>query len=137
MKEESIHKHDWIFSIVPNLAFAAGVIMASIAGVMILSSILKLSLFQYEPYEQITREQCLFEFPYKKPLPITDGGVAFVDSDKNAKPSEKDIQMCLKERRTEAKERFQLKKKENIVDGISILIVGLILIISFRKRKKS
>ena len=43
-------KKEWISKIVPNLAFAAGIIIASVGGMMTLSSTMKLALFDSEPY---------------------------------------------------------------------------------------
>jgi len=121
-------KH-WILKIVPALAFAAGIIMMAIGGIMTISSSAKLALFDSEPYNYITREQCEFDYSSQK---------EFVENKENSnltKKTEEEIEVCLADKRLAEKKHYQDQKKQNIIDGISSLIVGLILVLSFRKRK--
>jgi hypothetical protein len=118
-------KKDWVTRVVPSLAFTAGIIMAAIGGIMLISSSLKLSMFDAEPYTVITEEECKYDY--------TAVSVTPESGPKMRTPEE--IQSCLLRREQEELERFQNSKKENIIDGISALLVGGILILAFRKRK--
>ena len=118
-------KKDWVTRVVPSLAFTAGIIMAAIGGIMLISSSLKLSMFDAEPYTVITEEECKYDYTAVSATPES--------GPKMRTPEE--IQSCLLRREQEELERFQNSKKENIIDGISALLVGGILILAFRKRK--
>jgi len=115
-------KH-WITKLVPVLAFAAGIIIASIGGIMTISSSLKLALFETDSYSYVTEESCRYDYT----KPTTEGQQEL----RNAE----EIELCIADREQEEKERFQKNQKENIVDGMSALIVGGILLLTFRKRK--
>ena len=116
-------KKHWIIKIVPALAFAAGIIMASIGGMITVSSTAKLALFESDSYSYISKEQC--EYDYKE-----------INTNENArKKSIEEIEQCVMDRKAEEISRFQNTEKQDIVDGLSSLLVGLILILSFRKRK--
>lgn len=123
-------KH-WIIKIVPVLAFATGIIMSSIAGIMTLSSVSKLVLFDSDPYSYVTREDCRFDYNPKS--------MDIAPSERIEKPYERteaEIEICFNEKKADEKNRFQQKQKQNLVDGISTLIVGMMLILAFRKRKE-
>ena len=124
-------KKHWIVKIVPALAFAAGIIMASIGGIMTLSSGAKLALFDAHPYNQISREQCEFDYSFHG-IPVMDKKT--VDTTPK-KRTEEEITRCIERRKIEEKQRFQQEKKQNLIDGLSTLIVGLLLIIFFRKKE--
>ena len=126
------HQKHWIIKIVPVLAFATGIIMVSIGGVMTLSSGAKLALFDHEPYNQITREQCEFDYHDFRPIPVE----TLEKKSEPRKKTEEEIIKCIKERRIEEKQRFKGRQKQNLVDGLSVLIVGLILILGFRKKEE-
>lgn len=116
-------KKHWIVKIVPALAFSAGIIMSSIGAIMLLSSSAKLALFEHEPYGYVSSDQCRFD--YNKP--VVDG-VTY-------ERTEDEVKKCLEERKREELLRFQANEKRDIVDGGSILIVGSILLLAFRRRK--
>lgn len=120
-------KKDWITKIVPSLAFAAGIIMAAVGGSILISSSLKLSMFEAEPYALITQEECTYDYhsPVMQDSPVNSPKVR----------AEAEIQACLERRKQEERTRFQNSKKDNMVDGISVLVVGAILLLAFRKRK--
>jgi len=116
-------KKHWIIKIVPALAFAAGIIMASIGGMMTVSSVAKLALFEGEPYSYISEDQCRYD--YNKPE--IEG--------QTKERSIEEIEQCVMDRKAEEISRFQNSEKQDIVDGLSALLIGGILILSFRKRK--
>ncbi len=107
-------KSNWIKHVVPILAFTAGIIISSIGGIMTLSSALELSFFKQDRYSYISEEECKFQKEVELPV--------------------QEIEKCMEERREQETERFKEDKKRDIVDGISFLVVGGILLLSFRKR---
>ena len=113
-------KKEWISKIVPNLAFAAGIIIASVGGMMTLSSTMKLALFDSEPYSIISQEECRYDYSR---------------SDEVYERTDIEINECVIERKAEELERFQNNQKRNIVDGVSALVVGGMLLLLFRRRK--
>jgi hypothetical protein len=128
----SDNKH-WILKIVPALGFAAGIIMMAFGGTMVLASGAKLALFDNDPYSYITREQCDINYPL--PVDLSAGKLIKEKDVTTIQRSEDDIQRCLVEKRLEEKNRYQNGKKQNIVDGLSSLLVGGILVLAFRKKK--
>jgi hypothetical protein len=116
-------KKQWITKLVPALAFAAGIIITSVGGIMVTSSSLKLAVFDTEPYSYITKESCRYNYS----VPTLSGDYLPQTS--------KDILSCVEERKQEEKNRFQNEQQEDIIDGLSALIVGGILLLAFRKRK--
>jgi hypothetical protein len=117
-------KKHWITKLVPALAFAAGIIIASVGGIMTISSSMKLAFFETGPYSIITEDQCRFD--YNKP---SSGNQL------NYERSPIEIQQCMADRKQDEITRFQNDKKENIVDGVSSLIIGGVLLLAFRRRK--
>ncbi len=116
-------KKHWITKIVPALAFAAGIIIASVGGIMTISSSLKLVMFDSDPYSYITEESCRYD--YSKP--VIDGV--------NAIRNDAEIGKCMIDRRQEEMIRFQKSQQENMIEGVSALIVGGILLLAFRRKK--
>ena len=118
-------KKHWIIKIVPALGFVAGIIMASVGGIMTVSSAGKLVLFENGPYSYVNMEQCRYD--YNRPV---------VDKDEKAyERTSEEIDACLVEKKQEELSRFQNREKQDIVDGISALLIGGILLLAFRRRK--
>ena len=124
LKYMSDKKH-WITKLVPALAFAAGIIIASVGGIMTVSSSLKLALFDSEPYNIVTEEECRYD--YNK----TTEGPDFANYERTSE----EVALCMDSRKTEELARFQNNQKGNIVDGVSALLVGGVLLLAFRRRK--
>lgn len=107
-------KITWIYHVVPILAFTAGIIISSIGGIMTLRSTLELSFFEQDRYSYITEDTCRYE----KEIELTDEAIA----------------QCMDNVKKQETLRFKEDRKRDIVDGISFLIIGGILLISFRRR---
>lgn len=116
-------KKHWITKLVPALAFAAGIIIASVGGIMTISSSLKLVMFDSEPYSYVNEEQCRYD--YSKPA---IDGITAVHSDL-------ETEQCIQDKKKEELVRFQKNQQENIIEGVSALIVGGVLLLAFRRRK--
>lgn len=133
----SENKSHWITRIVPVLAFAAGIIIASVGGIMTISSSLKLALFDSEPYSYVTEEECRYD--YNKPASLDKepeiSSTLMVDERGHYERNPEEIKECIDKRVAQEKIRFENRHKQNIVDGVSALIVGGILLFAFRRRK--
>jgi hypothetical protein len=117
-------KKHWITKLVPALAFAAGIIIASVGGIMTLSSSLKLATFDSGPYSYVNEEQCRYNY-----VSLTGKG------SEPTERTEAEFEKCINKQKQEEMTRFQKNQKENIVDGISALIVGGLLLMAFRRRE--
>lgn len=117
-------KKHWITKLVPALAFAAGIIIASVGGIITISSSMKLAFFETGPYSIVTEDQCRFDYNRTS-----------AEDKLNYERTDTEIQKCMADRRQEEITRFQNDKKENIVEGVSFLLVGGVLLLAFRRRK--
>lgn len=120
-------KH-WITKLVPAVVFIAGIAMVAVGGVMTVSSSLKLVLFETEPYDYYNSEVCTYDYNRMTPQ---EG----LEVEKPYRLTPDEVEACKAEKEAEAKERFQNLEKQDIVDGISSLLIGGILLFIFRKRK--
>ncbi len=111
-------KKHWILGFAPLVLSFVGVIMMTVGGTIILSSAAKLALFETEPSRVITAEDCRYD--YKLEVKRTDD----------------EIKSCLEEKRFVATLRFKNSEKQDIIEGLSALFVGLVLVLFFRKKKK-
>lgn len=116
-------KKHWIIRLVPAIGFVAGIIMASVGGIMVLSSSAKLVLFDENPRSYISIDNCRYDYSKER-----------VD-DKPYLRTAEEQNLCVKERKKEDTKRFKNDEKQDIIDGLSLLLVGFILLFSFRKRK--
>lgn len=117
-------KKHWITKLVPTLAFAAGIIIASVGGIMTMSSSLKLAFFESHSYSYVRSDDCRYDYNNQ-----TSKGDAPYER------SASEMEKCMIEKKSEELARYQNEKKENIVDGVSALIVGGILLLVFKRRK--
>ncbi|MFT6361126.1 MAG: hypothetical protein ACJAV6_000669 [Candidatus Paceibacteria bacterium] len=118
-------KKHWVTKLVPALAFAAGIIIASVGGIMTVSSSMKLALFDSEPYSIVTEDQCRYD--YNKTTEAPNFGTY--------ERTPEEVALCLDSRKAEELARFQNNQKGNMVDGVASLLVGGILLLAFRRRK--
>ena len=135
MEKKKPKKH-WVYIIVPVFAFTVGIVMASVGGIMSLNATAKMFLFESGPYGYISPNECRYD-NFIAPVPVAYD-IKNIDGIKNPKQrSEEEIKKCLTERKNEEKIRFLNKEKQSLVDGLSALIVGLILILVFKKKNLS
>ncbi len=119
------HKTHWLVHVVPTLTFAAGVIIASIGGIMTISSSLKLAFFDSDPNSYVSMEMCRHD--YSRAVP---------EFNPPYERSEQEIQECLQKQEWEELERFQKRQTSSLIDGVSALFIGLILLLVFKKRSE-
>lgn len=129
-------KKHWISKLVPALAFAAGIIIASVGGIMTISSSLKLVFFDTNPYSYIDKDQCRYYYDrYPQALALDLKENSSSDNIEPHQRTEIEFEKCMEEKLEEEKDSFQKNQLENIVEGVSALIVGGVLLLAFRKRK--
>lgn len=108
-----------------------GIVLTAIGGVMLLNAIMKLYVFQFqtEPYQIVSIEECKYDHNIQMP-----------EKEGITKPymrTTEEIEICKAERLEENKLRFERSKKENMVDGLAMLLVGIpFWVIFWRKRDK-
>ncbi|MDD3693886.1 MAG: hypothetical protein PHC89_00610 [Candidatus Pacebacteria bacterium] len=129
MSENTTH---WITRLIPILAFAAGIIISSVGGIMLISSSLKLAFFQEDPYSYFTEQECVYPYSKLTPQPLSETERAGEIVEQN--PEE--IQSCIKRNREQQRYQFKNRHQQNIIDALSALVVGGILLAIFRKRNK-
>ena len=142
-KNEMKKEKHWIFYLVPLLAYSAGIIMASVGAIMLLSSGLKLYFFNHDPYMPMAEEQCRFEYQNRIFVSPQYGKVKEINIVKQeelknpelAVKKETFMKNCIREKKQEEHERFWQQKMQNIIDGFASLLVGLLLVFFFRNKK--
>lgn len=117
------NKKHWINRLVPALAFTAGIIIASTGGVITTSSALKLALFDSHKHDISAARQCDHNIILKKN-----------NTENQDLDTEEHKDLCIATETLRIKKSFQNDKKEDIIEGVSLLIVGGILLLVFRKR---
>lgn len=126
-------KKHWLTTIVPVLAFATGIIMMSVGGIITLSSAAKLALFEQGSYSYIDSEQCRMDYSGSETMYESN-----IPSEKTYTPrvrTEQEIEQCVQNKKIEETSRFKNTEKQDMVDGLSALIVGFLLVTFFRKKK--
>jgi hypothetical protein len=114
-----------------------GIILTAIGGVMLLNAVMKLYVFNFqsETYQIVSDEECRYD--HNRSAVDT---IAVVEEKSISKPYERtseEIEQCKETRKEENKLRFERSKKENMVDGLAMLLVGIpFWIIFWRKGKE-
>lgn len=116
-------KKHWIIRLVPAVGFIAGVIMASVGGIMVISSSAKLALFDENPRSYISVDSCRYDYSKEK-----------IDNKPYMRTAEEQ-DLCMEEEKKRDTKRFRNGEKQDVIDGLSSLLVGFILLLSFRRRK--
>lgn len=123
-------KH-WITKLVPALAFAAGIIISSVGGIITTSSAMKLAFFEESPHSYINEESCRYDYTRASSI---DESIK-LDNQVAAERTSKEVAICIEKKKQEERTRFKNSEKQDIVDGVSSLVVGGILLLVFRRRK--
>ncbi len=123
----------WLPELIRFGGAITGIVLTAIGGVMLINATLKLYVFQFqtEAYQIVTDEECRYDHNRYADK------VEDVEFTKPYKRTAEEIELCKKERLEENKIRFERRKKENMVDGLAMLLVGIPFWIIFWRRKKS
>jgi len=119
-----------IFSrIIFLVGVSVGIIFTAVGTTMILNSSLKLAFFDEPRYGNVSWQigECEVYGYSKGARPV----IETIAPEKLPTPTDEEIAECKEDVKANSKEEFKRDKTENIVDGISFLIVGLILWIAF------
>lgn len=116
----------WLPDLIRFGGALTGIILTAIGGVMMLNAVLKLYVFQFDSdqYSVVTTQECRMD--YDK-----------VMDDKPTIRTPEEIEQCKVDRREENSLRFERNKKENLVDGLAMLLVGIPFWMIFWKKRKS
>lgn len=115
----------WLPDLIRFGGALTGIVLTAIGGVMMLNAVLKLYVFQFDSneYAIVTTEECRHDYRMMK-------------GDEPTIRTPEEIEVCKIERREENSQRFVRNKKENLVDGLAMLLIGIpFWLIFWRKRK--
>lgn len=124
----------WLPELIQFGGAVTGIILTAVGGVMLLNATMKLYVFNFqsESYQIVSDEECRY-----------DRNRRAVDTiaieEKFEKPYERtaeEIEKCKTTRQEENRIRFERTKKEGMVDGLAMLLIGIPFWIIFRKRKE-
>lgn len=107
-----------------------GIVLTAVGGVMLLNATMKLYVFNFqtEPYQVVSTEECKYDH---------NRSIKTNDETKPYARTAEEIEICKAERLEENTIRFERSKKENMVDGLAMLLVGIpFWLIFWRKRKE-
>jgi len=117
----------WLPELIHFGGALTGIVLTAIGGVMMLNAVLKLYVFQFQgdAYTIVTTEECRLDYAHMTP-----------DKDPTIRTPE-EIEQCKIDRTSENTQRFERQKKENLVDGLAMLLIGIpFWFIFWRRRKK-
>lgn len=124
-------KLTWLPDLLRFGGAVTGIVLTAIGGVMLINAVMKLYVFQFqtEPYQIVSTEECKYD--HNRQIPQETGITkAYIRT-------AEEIAVCKAERLKENKVRFERTKKENMVDGLAMLLIGIpFWIIFWRKRDK-
>ncbi|MBT3349249.1 hypothetical protein HN954_01325 [bacterium] len=118
-------KLTWLRDLITLGGALTGIIMTAIGGVLVLNAVLKLYVFQFQTaeYSIVTTEECRMDYSRMK------------ESEPTVRTPE-EIEQCKTDRQEENLLRFERQKKENLVDGLAMLLVGIPFWMIFWRRRK-
>ncbi len=120
--------YEKIRTIIASFAVTVGIIMSAVGGIIFLSSFAKMFLFERAPYVVDYEEQCRFR------LGGIEQGVKAVTTGRGGEeiPPEA-LRSCVNRLERQDRERYRSEKLRSLVDAFSFLVVGMILLFSFKK----
>lgn len=127
-------KKHWITSLPKVIGLCAGIILTAVGSVMLLNSVLKLYVLQFDTprYGEDFKMSCQYE-----PLPKLNRRDANPELEDSVLRTEESLAACVTEKKQNAKEQYQRDKKEDMVSGISSLFVGIFFWVWFGRRRKN
>ena len=130
-------KEGRIFSLrIREFIFLIGVALASIGGIIVLSTSLKLTLFPQPPELMDYEEMCINRLTYPVSVTPITPGEKIVKRKEKEEVDEKEVEECVEKMRKQDVLRYRERKLQTLIDGVSILIVGLILLAVFSKKRE-
>jgi len=115
---------EWIRRVAPVAGYCIGLVFVAIGAVMMLQSGMKLSFT--EPNSFYYENQCENDFRYSVALP----------EEKPAEMTPEEKEECLKNQKEREQKQFKNRNIQDLINGLSLLIVGGIFWGMFRERKE-
>lgn len=118
----------WLPELIQFGGAVTGIILTAVGGVMLLNATMKLYVFDFqsESYQIVSDEECRYDH---------NRSIKKADINEPYQRTVEEIEQCKETRKEENRMRFEQNKKENMVDGLAMLLVGIPFWIIFRKRK--
>ena len=124
-------KFSWPQDIINFVGAIVGIVLTAIGSVMFLNTILKVYVFGFQTESYFSAEQmCGFRDAPKIMLPVRADPVL------PANLSEAEMTACIEEKTTQATAQYLRRKKESLIDGFAMLLVGIPFWILFERRRK-
>ncbi len=125
-------KLPWLRELITFGGAITGIVLTAVGGVMLINATLKLYVFQFqsEEYQVVTIDECRYDHNRTKP-------VAAGEISKPYERTPEEVEQCKADRQEENRLRFERNKKENMVDGLAMLLVGIPFWIIFERRRKA
>ncbi len=123
----------WLPDLISFGGAVTGIILTAIGGVMLLNSMMKLYVFNFqtEPYQIISTEECKYD--HNRRIEMSERR----DLSQPYERTEEEIEECKINKLEENKLRFKRSKQENMVDGLAMLLIGIpFWLIFWRKRRE-
>lgn len=108
---------NWIEKIVPSIGLLIGIVFVAIGATMGFGSLIKISTYEAGSYDSYICQN----------KPIVEGVEDTMDNG--------DLEECISREKENAKSRYMQDKKENVIDGLVFLIVGIVFWRIFAKKK--
>lgn len=120
----------WLSELIQFGGAVTGIILTAVGGVMLLNATMKLYIFNFqsESYQIVTEEECRYDHSRPK---------AVENEFKSYERTPEEIAECKEIRKEENLLRFKRNKKEGMVDGLAMLLIGIPFWMIFRKRQKN
>ena len=121
-------KLSWLPELIRFGGAITGIVLTAIGGVMLINATMKLYVFDFqtEPYQIVSTEECKYDHNRS------------IKKDDETKPyirTAEEIETCKADRLEANTIRFERSKKESMVDGLAMLLVGIpFWLIFWRKR---
>lgn len=138
-----IQKKHWITSLPKVIGLCAGIILTAVGSVMVLNMVLKVYILGFtEPrYEGNYETMCEYKNENEKrrmlnTLAQKNPEIAVVDTSLPMERSFAEKEACIAKEEAKAQKRYLREKKEDLVNGLSSLFVGIFFWTWFGYRRK-
>jgi len=119
-------KFSWLRDLVNFGGTIVGIVLTAVGGVMLINSVLKVYVFQFDTNSYFNAEEMCQNYPMK-----TMNGIAEPEE-----KTEEELSKCVEEKTAFEKGRYTRQQHEKMIDGAAFLLVGAFLWLIHRRKKK-
>ncbi len=118
---------EWIKKVAPVAGYIIGLVLVAVGAVMTLQSGMKLAFA--EPNTYYYNDSCDYDLKFNRSISV-DGVDDIIE------PTDEEREECLKDQEEREQKQFKNRNVQNLIDGISLVIVGGLFWGLFRERRK-